>query len=847
MPNKMERFTQRARRVLSLAQEEAERFRHNTIGTEHLLLGLMREEGGVAGRVLRDLGLEQRRIEELVERLTRASSRSGTGQIDLSPGTKRVLELAVDEARRLGHHYIGTEHLLLGLVRQTEGVAIEVLKRLGVSPEEVRRQTRRVLQESPLQPRQAPQEERRTRTREGKTQLVDQLATDLTAAAQEGKLDPVVGREIEIERVIQVLSRRRKNNPALIGEPGVGKTAIVEGLAQRIVSGDTPRPLLNKRVLQLDVGSLVAGTMYRGQFEERLKRVIEELKSSDSILFIDEVHMLVGAGSAGSSVDAANILKPALSRGELQCIGATTLDEYRKHIENDAALERRFQQIQVEEPGIEETIEILQGIRVPYQEHHNVEITNDAIEQAAHLSARYVPDRFLPDKAIDLIDEASARLRMYKSPEAARVRTMEQELRRAREDIALLDAEVVQGPDEAREERLGHLHQQRDTLQEALAGLKANWNTENNQPRLTAEDIAEVVSMWTGIPVMRIAGEESERLMQMEAALHQRIIGQNEAIDAISKAVRRARAGLKDPRRPIGSFMFLGPTGVGKTELTKALAEFLFGSEDALVQLDMSEFMERHSVARLVGAPPGYVGYEDAGQLTEAIRRRPYSIVVFDEIEKAHPEAFNMLLQVMEEGQLSDARGRNVNFRNAIIVMTSNVGADTIKRNTSLGFDLNRDEVATEQEAYSDMRRNVMDQLRRAFRPEFLNRVDATVVFRSLTRSEIRDIVELELEKVRERLLEHAITLEATDAARTWLADHGYDPEFGARPLRRLIQNEVEDVLSDGILSGRFQLASIVLVDADDDGRLLLEPVDAVDAVDADEAVEEAQEPAAPA
>ncbi len=836
MPNKMERFTQRARRVLSLAQEEAERFRHSTIGTEHLLMGLMREEGGVAGRVLRDLGLEQRRIEELVERLTRASTRNGDTQIDLSPGTKRVLELAVDEARRLGHHYIGTEHLLLGLVRQTDGVAIEVLKRLGVSPEEVRRQTRRVLQESPLQPRQAPQEERRSRQREGKTQLVDQLATDLTAAAQEGKLDPVVGREIEIERVIQVLSRRRKNNPALIGEPGVGKTAIVEGLAQRIVSGDTPRPLLNKRVLQLDVGSLVAGTMYRGQFEERLKRVIEELKSSDSILFIDEVHMLVGAGSAGSSVDAANILKPALSRGELQCIGATTMDEYRKHIENDAALERRFQQIQVDEPGVDETIEILQGIRVPYQEHHNVEITNDAIEQAAHLSARYVPDRFLPDKAIDLIDEAAARLRMYKSPEAARVRNMEKELRRVREDIALLSLEAEEGPeDQARDERLGHLQQQRETLGESLDGLKANWNSQNNQPRLTAEDIAEVVSMWTGIPVMRIAGEESERLMQMEEALHQRIVGQNEAIDAISKAVRRARAGLKDPRRPIGSFMFLGPTGVGKTELTKALAEFLFGSEDALVQLDMSEFMERHSVARLVGAPPGYVGYEDAGQLTEAIRRRPYSIVVFDEIEKAHPEAFNMLLQVMEEGQLSDARGRNINFRNAIIVMTSNVGADTIKRNTSLGFDLQRDESISEQEAYKDMRRNVMEQLRRAFRPEFLNRVDATVVFRSLTRDEIRDIVELELDKVRERLLEHAMTLEASDEARTWLADHGYDPEFGARPLRRLIQNEVEDVLSDGILSGRFPLAGIVLADVDEDGHLTLE------------AMEEEGEEAAPA
>ncbi|MCY3718467.1 MAG: ATP-dependent Clp protease ATP-binding subunit [Anaerolineaceae bacterium] len=836
MPNKMERFTQRARRVLSLAQEEAERFRHSTIGTEHLLMGLMREEGGVAGRVLRDLGLEQRRIEELVERLTRAGSRNGDTQIDLSPGTKRVLELAVDEARRLGHHYIGTEHLLLGLVRQSDGVAIEVLKRLGVSPEEVRRQTRRVLQESPLQPRQAPQEERRSRQREGKTQLVDQLATDLTAAAREGKLDPVVGREIEIERVIQVLSRRRKNNPALIGEPGVGKTAIVEGLAQRIVSGDTPRPLLNKRVLQLDVGSLVAGTMYRGQFEERLKRVIEELKSSDSILFIDEVHMLVGAGSAGSSVDAANILKPALSRGELQCIGATTMDEYRKHIENDAALERRFQQIQVDEPGVDETIEILQGVRVPYQEHHNVEITNDAIEQAAHLSARYVPDRFLPDKAIDLIDEAAARLRMYKSPEAARVRNMEKELRRVREDIALLSLEAEEGPeDQARDDRLGHLQQQRETLGESLDGLKANWNSQNNQPRLTAEDIAEVVSMWTGIPVMRIAGEESERLMQMEEALHQRIVGQNEAIDAISKAVRRARAGLKDPRRPIGSFMFLGPTGVGKTELTKALAEFLFGSEDALVQLDMSEFMERHSVARLVGAPPGYVGYEDAGQLTEAIRRRPYSIVVFDEIEKAHPEAFNMLLQVMEEGQLSDARGRNIVFRNAIIVMTSNVGADTIKRNTSLGFDLQRDEAISEQEAYKDMRRNVMEQLRRAFRPEFLNRVDATVVFRSLTRDEIRDIVELELDKVRERLLEHAMTLEASDEARTWLADHGYDPEFGARPLRRLIQNEVEDVLSDGILSGRFPLAGIVLADVDEDGRLTLE------------AMEEEGEEAAPA
>lgn len=825
MPNKMERFTQRARRVLSLAQEEAERMQHNYIGTEHLLLGLIREEGGVAGRVLRELGLDQRRVEDMVERLTRASVRTTTTQPELSPGTKRVLELAVDEARRMGHHYIGTEHLLLGLVRLTEGVAIDILKRLGVSPEEVRRQTRRVLQESPVQnPQPNPEEPRSQRgsqsQQRGKTPLVDQLATDLTAAAAEGKLDPVVGRETEIERVIQVLSRRRKNNPALIGEPGVGKTAIVEGLAQRIVNGEAPKPLLNKRVLQLDVGSLVAGTMYRGQFEERLKRVIEELKSSDSILFIDEVHMLVGAGSAGSSVDAANILKPALARGELQCIGATTLDEYRKHIESDAALERRFQPIIVNEPTIEETIEILQGIKGPYQEHHNVEITDEAIVAASNLSARYVPDRFLPDKAIDLIDEASARLRMYKSPEAAQVRRAEQDLMRVDDDIKLLEEEGEFG------DEIERLRAQRESLTQTLNAFKTNWNTDTNQPRLGAEDIAEVIAMWTGIPTMRIAGEESERLMHMEGALHERIVGQNEAIDAISKAVRRARAGLKDPRRPIGSFMFLGPTGVGKSELTKALAEFMFGSEDALVQLDMSEFMERHSVARLVGAPPGYVGYEDAGQLTEAIRRRPYSIVVFDEIEKAHPEAFNMLLQIMEEGTLTDARGRRVDFRNAIIVMTSNVGADLIKRGTTLGFNAPRSESEDERVAYDEMRKNVTDQLRRTFRPEFLNRVDAMVVFRSLSRDEIKDIVDLELNKVRDRLIEHAITLEMTDEGREWLAKEGYDPEFGARPLRRLIQNQIEDELSDGILSGKFSLASVVRITTNDENQLVLEPVE---------------------
>ncbi|MFQ3647534.1 MAG: ATP-dependent Clp protease ATP-binding subunit [Anaerolineae bacterium] len=802
----MERFTQRARRVLSLAQEEAERLQHGQISTEHLLLGLMREEGGVAGRVLRELGLDQRRVEELVVRLTDSGSRAPGGTLDLSAGTKKVLELAVDEARRMGHHYIGTEHLLLGLVRQQDGVAIDVLRRLGISPEEVRRQTRRVLSESPVQqssPTPTAEREQRRSPKENKTPLVDQLATDLTALASEGKLDPVVGRETEIERVIQVLSRRRKNNPALIGEPGVGKTAIVEGLAQRIIDGDTPKPLLHKRVLQLDVGSLVAGTMYRGQFEERLKRVIEELKASDTILFIDEVHMLIGAGSAGSSVDAANILKPALSRGELQCIGATTLDEYRKHIESDAALARRFQQILVDEPTIEETIEILQGIKVPYQEHHNVEITDEAIEAAANLSARYIPDRFLPDKAIDLIDEASARLRMYKSPEAAQVR-------RINEELEHLHGELERAEDDGLPaDEIEELRRRIDSLNASLADFRANWNEETGQPRLTADDIAEVVTMWTGIPVTRLGGDETQRLMEMEEHLHKRIVGQHEAIVQISKAVRRARAGLKDPRRPIGSFMFLGPTGVGKTELTKALAQFMFGSEEALVRLDMSEFMERHSVARLVGAPPGYVGYEDAGQLTEAVRRRPYSIVVFDEIEKAHPETFNMLLQIMEEGTLTDARGRRVDFRNTIVVMTSNVGADQIKRQASLGFrGLPLDEQREAQSSYEEMTKNVMDQVRKMFRPEFLNRVDATIIFRSLTKDEIKQIVNLELDKVRERLIEHAITLEVTPEAMDWLAEKGYDAEYGARPLRRLIQNEVEDALSDGILAGRFQLAS---------------------------------------
>ncbi len=814
MADKMERFTQRARRVLSLAHEEAERLHHNYIGTEHLLLGLIREEGGVAGRVLRELGLDPARVKEMVERLTGRGRHTG-GRIELAPATEKVLQDAIEQARGMGHHYIGTEHILLGLVNQSEGVGLDVLKHLGITQEQVRRQTRRILQESPTR-RVAQRGATRKREPSAKTPLVDQLATDLSSLAEEDKLDPVIGREMEIERVIQILARRTKNNPALIGEPGVGKTAIVEGLAQRIVAGETPGPLIGKRVLQLDVGSLVAGTMYRGQFEERLKRVIDELKASEAILFIDEVHMLVGAGSAGSSVDAANILKPALSRGELQVIGATTLDEYRKHIESDAALERRFQPVMVEEPTIEETIDILRGVRRPYEEHHKLLITDEALESAAYLSARYVTDRFLPDKAIDLIDESASRVRMYKSDEAVSLREIIKELRKVRENYD-------QAMDQNRHDEAQVFADQESELEDRLEQLQSAWDRSESGTQVTEEDIAEVVSMWTGVPVMQLAEAESERLLHMEEELHERIIGQDEAITAIAKAVRRSRAGLKDPRRPIGSFIFLGPTGVGKTELTKALAEFMFGSEDALIQIDMSELMERHTVSRLVGAPPGYVGYEDAGQLTEALRRRPYSIVVFDEVEKAHPEAHNMLLQIMEEGQLSDARGRKVDFRNAIIVMTSNVGAEMIKRQTQLGFDLPADEEAGERLAYDEMRKKLTDALKKVFRPEFLNRVDSIMVFHALNKEQITEIVDLEVAKVAERLKEHEIHLVTTDEARLKLADLGYDPEMGARPLRRVIQNKVEDQLSDALLAGTFQHGDSIVVDVEDDDIVLRE------------------------
>jgi ATP-dependent Clp protease ATP-binding subunit ClpC len=801
---------------LSLAHQEAERMRHNYIGTEHLLLGLIREEGGVAGRVLRELGLEADRVQEIVERLTGTGQYSG-GKLDLSPGTQEVLEFAVEEARQMGHHYIGTEHLLLGLVRYNDGVALDVLRKLGVTPEQIRRQTRRVLQESSTSRRttKTGREERSSRKekQKAKTPMVDQLATDLTLLAEENKLDPVIGRQMEIERVIQILARRTKNNPALIGDPGVGKTAIVEGLAQRIIEADVPAPLLGKTLLQLDVGSLVAGTMYRGQFEERLKRVIDELKASGAILFIDEVHMLVGAGAAGSSVDAANILKPALSRGELQVIGATTMDEYRKHIESDAALERRFQPIIVEEPTEDESLEILHGVRPAYEEHHRLSISDDALDAAVQLSSRYVTERFLPDKAIDLIDESSSRVRMYKSPTAKIAKEIMLKLREVRQqrELALENDRF----DEDQE-----LQAQQEELEEELETIRTGWDRDTS-PVVSADDIAEMVSMWTGVPVMQLAQEESAKLLSMEDELSKYIIGQEESIEAISKAVRRARSGLKDPRRPIGSFIFLGPTGVGKTELTKAMARFMFGSEDALIQLDMSEFMERHSVSRLVGAPPGYVGYEEAGQLTEAIRRRPYSIVVFDEIEKAHPEAHNMLLQIMEEGHLSDARGRKVDFRNAIIIMTTNVGADMIKRQTSIGFTLKQDEDTEERQAYDEMRKKLLDSLKRVFRPEFINRLDSVIVFRSLSRSDIQQIVQLELNKVATRLVDHDIKLTASPEAVDMLAEMGYDPEMGARPLRRVIQQTVEDKLSDALLGGDFQAGDTILVDVEEEEIIL--------------------------
>ena len=815
----LEKFTQSARRVLSLAHLEAERMQKDAIGSEHILLALVQEESGVAGRVLRELGVEIDRAREMVLRVGGVGTKQ-PDKIDLSGDSQKILDLAIEEAQQMSSNYISTEHLLLALVQSELGLAKEVMAKLGITSAQIRRQVKRVLTENrnALDNAQERLSKEKEKKAEGKTPLVDQLAVDLTAYAEDGKLDPVIGREKEIERVIQILARRTKNNPALIGEPGVGKTAIVEGLATRIIEGDVPTPLLDKRVLRLDVGSLVAGTMYRGQFEERLKRVIDELKASKAILFIDEVHMLVGAGSAGSSVDAANILKPALSRGELQVIGATTLDEYRKNIESDAALERRFQPIVVEEPSKEEALEILRGVRKNYEEHHRLVISDEALEAAVSMSSRYITDRFLPDKAIDLIDETASRVRMYKSDTAKTSKKVMTDLREARKQLNTLVEQKLQ--DQVEQQQLVV-----EGLEKKLAKFREEWDRDTS-PVVTPDDIAELVSMWTGVPVMQLAQEESVRLLNMEDELHKAIIGQQEAIERIAKAVRRGRAGLKDPRRPIGSFMFLGPTGVGKTELTKALARFLFGSEDALVQLDMSEFMERHSVSRLVGAPPGYVGYEDAGQLTEAVRRHPYSIIVFDEVEKAHPEAHNMLLQIMEEGQLSDAKGRKVDFRNTIIVMTSNIGADMIKREGGFGFKLDRDAVENEAFEYEEMRKKLLDSLKKTFRPEFINRLDSVIVFHALAKEHIRSIATLELKKVAERLKDRAITLTASDAALEKLTEKGYDPDMGARPLRRVIQLDIEDQLSDDLLSGKFKDGETIVVDVDAEGGFFLRKTD---------------------
>lgn len=812
----LEKFTQSARRVLSLAHLEAERTQQNAIGSEHILLALIQEDSGVAGRVLRELGVEIDRAREMVLRVAGMGSKKPE-RIDLSPEAQKILDIAIEEAQQMGSSYISTEHLLLALVQSELGFSKEVIAKLGITPAQIRRQVKRVLSEN----RNALENVQdrvskggKEKKSDSKTPLVDQLAVDLTAYAEDGKLDPVIGREKEIERVIQILARRTKNNPALIGEPGVGKTAIVEGLAMRIIEGDVPTPLLDKRVLRLDVGSLVAGTMYRGQFEERLKRVIDELKASEAILFIDEVHMLVGAGSAGSSVDAANILKPALSRGELQVIGATTLDEYRKNIESDAALERRFQPIIVEEPNKEESLDILRGVRKNYEEHHRLVISDEALDAAVNLSSRYITDRFLPDKAIDLIDETASRVRMYKSDTAKSSKKVMGELREAR-------GKLNQAVEQKNQDQIETLQENVKKLEKRMEKIREEWDRDTS-PVVTPDDIAELVAMWTGVPVMQMAQEESVRLLNMEDELHKSIIGQQEAIERIAKAVRRGRAGLKDPHRPIGSFMFLGPTGVGKTELNKSLARFLFGSEDALVQLDMSEFMERHTVSRLVGAPPGYVGYEDAGQLTEAVRRHPYSIIVFDEVEKAHPEAHNILLQIMEEGQLSDAKGRKVDFRNCIIVMTSNIGADMIKREGGFGFKLQRDDTADEVFVYEEMRKKLMDALKKAFRPEFINRLDNVIVFHALSLEHIREIANLELNKVAERLKDREIILIATEEALTKLSEKGYDPDMGARPLRRVIQLEIEDQLSDDLLSGKFTDGDTIEVDVNEDGEFFL-------------------------
>lgn len=778
------RFTERAQKVLALAQEEATRLHHPGVGTEHILLGLVREGDGIAAKALVTLGISAEKVQTEVEKII-GPGQSQNNAMTYTPRAKKVIELSIDEARKLNHTYVGTEHILLGLIREGEGVAARVLANLNISLNKARQQVLQLLGGDAA-------EASSDKDASAGTPTLDSLARDLTQMARDGKLDPVIGRSEEIDRVIQVLSRRTKNNPVLIGEPGVGKTAIAEGLAQQIIAGDIPETLRNKRVMVLDMGTVVAGTKYRGEFEDRLKKITEEIRHAGNvILFIDELHTLIGAGGAEGAIDASNILKPALARGELQCIGATTLDEFRKHIEKDAALERRFQPITVDQPTPDEAIQILGGLRDRYEAHHRVKITDEALEAAVRLSDRYIPDRFLPDKAIDLVDEAASRVRLRSHTAPPNLKELEAKLEKVRneKDAAVQSQEF---------EKAAAMRDKEQKLKEELESRKNEWKKmqDDHEVKVTVEDIAHIVSSWTGVPVKQLEQAETERLMNMEAILHDRVVGQEEAVTAVSRAIRRARAGLKDPKRPIGSFIFLGPTGVGKTELARALAASIFGDEDAMIRIDMSEFMERHSTSRLVGAPPGYVGYDEGGQLTEKVRRKPYSVVLLDEVEKAHPEVFNILLQVLDDGRLTDGKGRTVDFRNTVIIMTSNVGAEMIRKGSSLGF---KPDTANE---YDDMKTKVMDELKKQFRPEFLNRIDETIVFHSLGQSQIGEIVNLMIQDLQKRLKEQEITFTLTDDAKAFLAKEGFDPQYGARPLKRAIQRHIEDRLSEALLTG---------------------------------------------
>jgi ATP-dependent Clp protease ATP-binding subunit ClpC len=803
-----ERFTERARQVVVLAQDEARALKHNYIGTEHILLGLLREEEGLAARVLESLDITVEEVRAQIARIVGQGDEVTTGQIPFTPRAKKVLELALREALSLGHNYIGTEHILLGLVRENEGVAARILLDFDADAEKIRNEIIRMLS-GPGRRQQGGGQGPGEKTKSSK--LLDQFGRNLTRQAAEGKSDPVVGRQTEIERVMQILSRRTKNNPVLIGEPGVGKTAVVEGLAARIASGQVPELLKGKQIYTLDLAALVAGSKYRGEFEERLKKVMKEImQRGDIILFIDELHNLVGAGAAEGAIDAASILKPALARGEMQTIGATTLDEYRKYLERDAALERRFQQIRVDEPSVDDTVEILRGLRDRYEAHHRCKITDDALHAAALLADRYIQDRHLPDKAIDLIDEAASRMRIKNMTAPPRYRELEEEISKVRTE----KEEAI----EAQEfEKAASLRDKERKLTQKKRELEDSWQTEESadQPQIGEDEIADIVSMWTGIPVFKLTEAESQKLIRMEDELHKRVIGQDEAIVAVSKSIRRARAGIKDPKRPTGSFIFLGPSGVGKTELARTLAEFLFGDEDAMIQVDMSEFMEKHSVSRLVGSPPGYIGYDEGGQLTEAVRRKPYSVVLLDEIEKAHPDVFNILLQILEDGKLTDAQGRKVDFRNTIVIMTSNIGAASISKNQSLGFSIGDDSGLS----YEDMKDRVMSELKKIFRPELLNRIDEVIVFHKLTKEEIKTIVDLLMRRLRDQMGEHAADVSLTEEAKELLVEKGYDPTMGARPLRRAIQRYIEDPLADFVLGREVTPGSTILVDKKHDSE----------------------------